>query len=79
MRQRVERRGEGKRLALFDDDVADVGRVDRLDAALLHRIVHGARNQILRHVVEDLILEALLDTWGGTLPGRKPGMRALRE
>ena len=35
-------------------DVADVRRVDRLDAPLAQRIVDRARNQIVRDVVQDL-------------------------
>ncbi len=38
----------------FDAHVADVRRVDRFDAALPQRIVDGARNQIVRDVVQDL-------------------------
>ena len=59
--------------------VADVRRVDRLDAALAQRVVDGARDQVVRDVVEDLILEALLDDARRHLAGRNPGMRALRE
>ena len=60
-RQRVERRREGERLTLFDVHVADVRRVDRLDAALAQRFVDGARDEVVRDVVQDLVLEALLD------------------
>ena len=49
------------------------------DAALAQRLVHGARDQVVRDVVQDLLLEALLDDLGRRLAGRKPGMRALRE
>ena len=42
-------------------DVADVGRVDRLEPLLAQRIVDGARDQVVRDVVKDLVLEALLD------------------
>ena len=66
-RDRVERRGEGQRLACLDRDVADVRRVDRLDAALAQRVADRARNQIVRDVVQDLILEALLDDAGRRL------------
>ena len=36
-------------------------RLDRLDAALLQRFAHGALDQLVRDVVQDLALEALLD------------------
>ena len=68
-RHGVEGRRELQRLALFHDDVADVGRVDRLDPALAQRIVHGARDQAVRDVVEDLVAEALPDDLGGHLAG----------
>ncbi len=60
-RQRVERRREGERLPLLDRHVADVRRVDRLDAALAQRVVDRARDEVVRDVVQDLVLEALLD------------------
>ena len=60
-RQRIERRGEGERLPFLDVHVAHVGRVDRLEPLLAQRIVHRARDEVVRHVVEDLVLEALLD------------------
>ena len=63
-RDRVERRGEGQRLPLFNRNVPHVGRVDRLHAALAQRIVDGAGNQIVRDVMQDLILVALLDDAG---------------
>ena len=56
-----------------DDDVADVRGVDRLDAALAERFVDRARNQAVRHVVQDLIAEALLDDLGGNLPRPEAG------
>ena len=75
-RHRVERRREGQRLAFLDRDVADVGRVDRLDAALAQRLVDRARDEIVRDVVEDLILEALLDDAGRRLARPEAGDRA---
>ena len=60
-RYRVERRRERQRLTFFERDVADIGRVDRLDAALAQRVVDGARNKVVRDVVKNLILEPLLD------------------
>ena len=61
LRHGVERRDEGQRLPFLDRHVAHVGRVDRLEPLLAQRIVDRARNQIVRDVVKDLILEALLD------------------
>jgi hypothetical protein len=72
-RQRVERCREGKRLSFLDADVADVGRVDRLQSFLAQRIVDGARNQIVRDVVQDLVLEALLDHARRRLAGAEAG------
>ena len=60
-RDGVERRRELQRLPLFDDHVADVGRLDRLETALPQRVVDRARHQLVHDVVEDLVLEALLD------------------
>ncbi len=64
-RHRVERGDEGQRLTFLDGDVPHVRRVDRLHALLPQRILDGARNQIVRDVVQDLILVALLDDAGG--------------
>ena len=58
-RHRFEAGRELERLALFDDDVADVGRVDRLDATFAQRLVDGARDEAVCHIVQDLIAEAL--------------------
>src|SRR5262249_366900 len=74
---RVEGRREGERLALFDVHVADIGRVDRLDAALAQRIVDRARNQIVDDVVENLILVALLDDARRRLARAEPGNAGL--
>ena len=72
-RHRVERRRELQRLAFFDDDVADVGRVDRLDAALAQRLVDGARDQTVRDVVQDLVAEPLPDDLGRHLARPEAG------
>src|SRR5207247_774787 len=57
----------------FDVHVADVRRVDGLNPALTQRIVHGARHQFVRHVVKNLIFEALLDDTRRRLSGTKAG------
>ena len=73
-RHGIERRRELQRLALFDDDVADVGRVERLEAALAQRVVHRARHQLVDHVVENLAPEPLLDDpRAAPCPGGSPG------
>ena len=72
-RHGLERRRELERLALFDDDVLDVGRVDRLDAALAQRLVDRARNQAVRDVVEDLVAKALAHDLGRHLAGPEAG------
>ena len=48
----------------FDLDVADVGRVDRLDAALRQPFLDGALDELVRDVVQDLTLEPLPDHLG---------------
>ena len=78
-RHGVERRGEGERLSFLDRHLAHVGRVDRLQPLLAQRVIDRTRDQIVRDVVEDLILEALLDDARRRLAGRNPGTRALRE
>ena len=55
------------------DDVAHVRRVDGLHAPLAQRIVDGARDQIVRDVVKDLLLEALLDDARRRLAGPEAG------
>ena len=72
-RDGVERRGERERPAFFDVHVAHVGRVHRFDAAFAQRIVHRARDQVVRDVVEDLVLEALLDDARRRLAGTESG------
>ena len=42
-------------------DVLHVGRIDRLEAALAKRLVDGARNQVVRDIMKDLLAEAFLD------------------
>ena len=49
-RDRVERRREHQRLAFLDRHVADVGRVDRLDAPLAQRLVDRRRNEVVGDV-----------------------------
>ena len=71
-RHRLDRRRERQRLAFFERDVPDIGGVDRLDAALLERLVHGARDEIVHHVVQDLIAVALPNQLGRHLSGTKP-------
>ena len=79
---RIERRHdvelglEGERLALFNLDVADVGRLDRLDAALGQRLFNRALDELVGDIVENLALEALAHDLGRHLAGRNPGSRA---
>ena len=72
-RHGLDGRRERERLALLERDVLDVRRVDRLDAALLQRLVDGARNQVVHHVVEDLVAEPLLDDRRRHLAGTEAG------
>ncbi len=58
-RQRLEIRDELQRLALLEDDVFDIGCRDGLEAALAQLVVHELRNEIVRDVVQDLILVTL--------------------
>ena len=60
-RQRLERRCKGEGLAFVERHILDVGRIDRLETALAQRLVYGARNEIVRDVVKDLVAEPLLD------------------
>ena len=60
-RQRLERGGKRERLPFVERHVLHVGRVDRLEAALAQRLVDGARDQVVRDVVENLLAESLLD------------------
>ena len=76
--RRSRSRGERQRLPSSTDDVADVGRVHRLDAALAQRLVDRARDQIVRDVVKDLLAEALLDDVGRRLARAEPGNARLR-
>src|SRR6202011_3162104 len=57
----------------IDRHVADVGRVDRLHAALAQRVVDGAGNELVRDIVENLILVALLDHARWRLAGPEAG------
>jgi len=66
-------------VALFDEDVTHIGRVDRFDAPLAQRVVDGAGDELLRDILENLILEALLDDRRGRLARPEPrNTRALR-
>ncbi len=69
----VERRLEGQRLAFFEDEVLDVGRLDRLDALFDERVADGLRDQVLGDVLHDLRLEALADHVGRDLAGAEAG------
>ena len=75
-RDRLDRGGERHRSAFLERHVLDVGRVDRLDASFPQRFVDGAGNEVVHHVMEDLLPETLLNQVCGALPGRKPGSRA---
>src|SRR4029079_12910620 len=70
-RHGLEIRRELQRLAFLDEHVADVRSVYRLDAPLAQRVVHGARDQVVRDVMEDLIAEALADDLRRHLAGTK--------
>ncbi len=63
-RNRLERGGEFERLPLFDHDIPDVRRIDRLDAALAERFIHGPRDQPVRDVVQNLIAKTLAHDLG---------------
>ena len=76
-RQGVERRREGERPPFFDRDVAHVGHVDRLDAALPQRVLDGARDEIVRDLMEDLLFEPLPDDAVGRLAGPEAGQTRL--
>ena len=77
-RHRLERRRELERLAFLDDDVADVGRVDRLDAAFAQRLVDRAGDEAVCHVVQNLIAEPLAHDLRRHLAGPEPGILAAR-
>ena len=72
-RDRFEAGGELERLTFLDDDVADVGRVDRLDPALAQGLVDRPGDQAVRHVVKDLIAESLPDDLGRHLARAEAG------
>jgi hypothetical protein len=72
-RHGIERCGEGQGPAFFNRDVPDIRRVHRLDASLTHRVVHGARNEIVGDVIQDLVLETLLDYARRGLPRTESG------
>ncbi len=72
-RHRVERRRERERLTLEDRHLANVRRIHRLDPTLPQGVIHRARNEIVRDVVQDLILEPLLDHPRRRLPRAEAG------
>src|SRR4029450_1451694 len=69
----LEGRGQLEPPAFLDDDVLDIGRIDRLDAALPKRLVHGPRGQGMRDVVEDLVAKALAHHLGRHLARPEAG------
>ena len=54
-------------------DVADVRRVDRLDAALLERLFDGTRDEPVHDLVEDLVAKPPLDDRRGHLSRTESG------
>ena len=60
-RHRLEEGAELERLALLDDHVLNVRRIHRLETPFPERFVHGARNQVLGDIMQDLVTEALPD------------------
>ena len=77
-RHRFEARRELQRLAFLDDDVANVGRVDGLDAAFAQGLVHRTRDETVCDVVENLIAEPLAHHLRRHLAGTEPGILAAR-
>ena len=72
-RHDVERGLEGEGLALFEHQVLDVGRVDRLDAAFGQRLADRPGDEVLGDVLHDLAAEALADDRGRHLAGPEAG------
>ncbi len=70
---RIEGRGEREGLALLDRDVANVRGVNRFHAPFPQRVVDGPRDEAVRDIVQDLILEALLDDARRRLAGTEAG------
>ena len=60
-RERLERGRKRQRLSFVERHVLHVWRVDGLQAALAQHLVDGARDQIVRDVVKNLLAEPLLD------------------
>ena len=60
-RERLERGRKRQRLSFVDRHVLHVRRVDGFQAALAQHLVDGARDQIVRDVVKNLLAEPLLD------------------
>ena len=63
-RHHVELRLERQRLALFEFQILDVGCRHGFDTALLKRFADRTFDQLVRDVMKDLTLEALLDHLG---------------
>src|SRR5207248_7100699 len=64
-------------LPFTERNILDVGRRDGLDPAFLQRLFDGARNQVVHHVVMDLLAEALFDDVRGDLAGTEAGQPCL--
>jgi hypothetical protein len=72
-RHGLEGRRELQRLAFLDDDVADVGGIDRLDTFLAQGLVDRPGDQAVGDVVQDLVAEALPDDLRRHLAGPEAG------
>jgi hypothetical protein len=72
-RHRLEHGREGERLALLERQVADVGRVDRVERPLAERVVEQPGHELVRHVVQDPVAEPLPDDRGRRLARAEPG------
>jgi len=56
-----------QRLAFFQHHIPDVGRRHGLQTPLLQGLVHEPRDQVVGHVIENLVLVALFDDGRGHL------------
>jgi hypothetical protein len=72
-RKCVEGSGEGQRLTLLNGDIANFRSVYRLDPLFAQSLVHGRRNQVVDHLMKDLLLEPLLDDAGRGLARPEAG------